>query len=133
MEDVVSSVKRVTDIMAEITAASREQASGIEQVNQAITQMDGVTQQNAALVEAAATAADSLQKQARRVIEATSAFKLQTAAVSTGGIVEREARRVPNRAPNVARLRGKPGKAQSAAPRVRLAAGGGGESTWEQF
>ena len=47
----MSSVKRVTDIMAEISAASQEQSSGIEQVNQAVTQMDGVTQQNAALVE----------------------------------------------------------------------------------
>jgi len=60
MDEVVNSVKRVTDIMAEISAASVEQSSGIEQVNQAITQMDDVTQQNAALVEQAAAAAESL-------------------------------------------------------------------------
>jgi PAS domain S-box-containing protein len=64
MEEVVESVKRVTDIMAEITAASQEQSSGIEQVNQAVTQMDETTQQNAALVEQAAAAAESLQEQA---------------------------------------------------------------------
>ena len=57
MEDVVASVQRVTDIMAEISAASHEQSAGIEQVNQAIAQMDQVTQQNAALVEEAAAAA----------------------------------------------------------------------------
>ena len=60
MAEIVASVKRVTDIMAEITAASQEQSGGIEQVNQAITQMDQVTQQNAALVEEAAAAAESL-------------------------------------------------------------------------
>ncbi len=64
MEEIVGSVKRVTDIMGEISAASQEQTSGIEQINQAITQMDQVTQQNAALVEEASAAAQSLQEQA---------------------------------------------------------------------
>jgi hypothetical protein len=64
MDEIVGSVKRVTDIMGEITAASQEQTSGIEQINQAITQMDQVTQQNAALVEEASAAAQSLQEQA---------------------------------------------------------------------
>jgi len=64
MDEVVKSVKRVTDIMAEITAASVEQSSGIDQVNQAVTQMDQVTQQNAALVEEAAAAAESMEEQA---------------------------------------------------------------------
>jgi methyl-accepting chemotaxis protein len=59
IDQVVSSVKHVTDIIAEITAASQEQSAGIEQVNQAIIEMDGVTQQNAALVEEAAAAAQS--------------------------------------------------------------------------
>jgi aerotaxis receptor len=76
MDEVVSSVKRVTDIMAEITVASREQSGGIEQANQAIARMDQVTQQNGALVESAVTAAQSLQAQARRVTEATAAFNL---------------------------------------------------------
>ena len=76
MEDIVGSVKRVTDIMAEITAASQEQTQGIEQINQSITQMDQVTQQNAALVEEAAAAAQSLQEQAGGLLETVSAFRL---------------------------------------------------------
>ncbi|MGQ3058320.1 MAG: methyl-accepting chemotaxis protein [Nevskia sp.] len=64
MNEIVTSVKRVTDIMSEITAASEEQSSGIEQINQAITQMDEVTQQNAALVEEASAAARSMEQQA---------------------------------------------------------------------
>jgi methyl-accepting chemotaxis protein len=79
MEEIVDSVKRVTDIMAEITAASQEQSSGIEQVNQAITQMDQVTQQNAALVEEAAAAAASLQEQASNLSQVVSVFKLDGA------------------------------------------------------
>ena len=76
MDEIVGSVKRVTDIMAEIEAASREQTSGIEQINQAITQMDQVTQQNAALVEEAAAAASSLQEQAASLSQVVSVFKL---------------------------------------------------------
>jgi len=76
MDEVVSSVARVTDIMAEITAASQEQSAGIEQVNQAIAQMDQVTQQNAALVEEAAAAAESMQDQAAQLSVVVSTFKL---------------------------------------------------------
>ncbi len=76
MEEVVNSVKRVTDIMAEITAASQEQSSGIEQVNQAVGQMDQVTQQNAALVEEAAAAAESLQDQASNLAKIVSVFRI---------------------------------------------------------
>ena len=76
MDDVVSSVQRVTDVMAEISAASNEQTAGIEQVNQAIAQMDQVTQQNAALVEQSAAAAESLQDQAARLAKQVSAFKV---------------------------------------------------------
>jgi len=76
MGEIVTSVKRVTDIMSEIAAASQEQSAGIEQVNQAITQMDDVTQQNAALVEQAAAAAESLQEQASSLAQAVSVFKL---------------------------------------------------------
>ena len=79
MEEVVSSVKRVTDIMAEISAASIEQSSGIEQVNQAIAQMDDVTQQNAALVEEAAAAAESLEEQAQELSKMISTFRLSGA------------------------------------------------------
>lgn len=75
-QEIVTSIKRVTDIMAEISAASIEQSSGIEQVNTAITQMDDVTQQNAALVEQAAAAAESLEEQAQQMVQVVTRFKL---------------------------------------------------------
>ncbi|MEC6411366.1 methyl-accepting chemotaxis protein [Achromobacter xylosoxidans] len=77
MQEVVASVKRVTDIMGEIAAASQEQASGIEQVNRAVSQMDEVTQQNAALVEEAAAAAGSMQDQAHALVRAVGVFRLR--------------------------------------------------------
>ena len=86
MDEVVASVRRVTDIMGEITAASVEQSAGIEQVNQAIAQMDEVTQQNAALVEEAAAAAHSLQDQAGSLAQVVGVFRLDgrhAAAVTT--------------------------------------------------
>lgn len=76
MEEIVASVKRVTDIMGEITSAGQEQETGIEQINQAISEMDTVTQQNAALVEEAAAAAASLQEQAAGLAQIVSIFKL---------------------------------------------------------
>lgn len=76
MSEIVTSVKRVTDIVSEISAASMEQSTGIDQVNMAITQMDEVTQQNAALVEEAAAAAESLEEQSVRLSDAVSMFKL---------------------------------------------------------
>jgi methyl-accepting chemotaxis protein len=76
MEEIVTAVKRVTDIISEISAASAEQSSGIEQVNQAITQMDEVTQQNAALVEESASAAESLEEEAQNLTNSVSIFKL---------------------------------------------------------
>jgi uncharacterized phage infection (PIP) family protein YhgE len=83
MDEVVASVKRVTDIMGEITAASHEQSEGIEQVNQAIAQMDQVTQQNAALVEEAAAAAESMQDQAAELANVVSVFKLGAGSAAT--------------------------------------------------
>jgi methyl-accepting chemotaxis protein len=82
MEQVVNSIRRVTDIMAEITSASQEQTGGIEQVNVAIGQMDEATQQNAALVEEAAAAAGALQEQASRLAEAVGVFKINGAAAA---------------------------------------------------
>jgi len=90
MQEVVSSIKRVNDIMGEITAASAEQSAGIEQVNQAITQMDTVTQQNAALVEEAAAAAESMQSQAKNLVQLVSVFQTgeaQTAVPSASKVV----------------------------------------------
>ncbi len=77
MNEVVDSVRHVTDIMAEIMAASQEQSTGIEQVNQAVMQMDQVTQQNAALVEEAAAAAESMKDQAANLAQVVSVFKLK--------------------------------------------------------
>jgi methyl-accepting chemotaxis protein len=79
MADVVASVRRVSDIVAEISAASAEQSIGIGQVNQAIVQMDGTTQQNAALVEEAAAAADSLHRQADLLVSLVGEFRLDDA------------------------------------------------------
>ncbi|MDH1525237.1 methyl-accepting chemotaxis protein [Achromobacter mucicolens] len=89
MQEIVASVKRVTDIMGEISAASEEQSSGIDQVNRAVSQMDEVTQQNAALVEEAAAAAGSLQEQAQRLAEAVAVFK-----INTGEVIEVPAHRL---------------------------------------
>ena len=127
MSEIVDSVKRVTDIMAEISAASQEQTTGIEQVSQAITQMDQVTQQNAALVEEASAAATSLQEQAQNLSIAVSAFKLEGAG---------SARVVPVRpiAPQ-AKVAARPTKRAAAMlPREapKLAAAGAG-ADWQEF
>ena len=92
MGDIVDAVKRVTDIMLEIAAASDEQSKGIEQVSQAITEMDNVTQQNASLVEEASAAAASLEEQAARLTQAVGAFRLQNVAPTR---VEKAAPKAP--------------------------------------
>lgn len=89
MEKIVDSIRRVTDLMEEITAASTEQSAGIEQINMAITQMDQVTQQNAALVEESAAAADSMQQQAGRLAQVVAMFKLPAAHAPTSRAASR--------------------------------------------
>ena len=76
MEEIVTAISRVTDIMGEISAASREQSQGVAQVGEAVTQMDQATQQNAALVEESAAAADALQRQARALVDSVAIFQL---------------------------------------------------------
>ena len=86
MDEIVQAVRRVTDIMGEISAASEEQSGGIEQVNRAVVQMDQVTQQNAALVEQAAAAAASLEDQTRQLQAVVNGWKVaggQTRSVAT--------------------------------------------------
>jgi methyl-accepting chemotaxis protein len=78
MTEVVSSIRRVTDLMGEISAASSEQSAGVSQVGEAVTQMDQVTQQNAALVEQMAAAASSLKSQAQELVGTVAVFKLNT-------------------------------------------------------
>ena len=80
LEEIVTSVKRVTDIIGEITAASQEQASGIDQVNKAIMSMDETTQQNAALVEETTSAAQSMKEQAKELVRQVNMFKLSDGA-----------------------------------------------------
>jgi len=76
MTEVVSSIRRVTDIMGEISAASSEQSRGVAQIGEAVTQMDQATQQNAALVEESAAAAESLRGQAQQLVSTVAVFKL---------------------------------------------------------
>ena len=103
MDEVVTSVKRVADIMQDITAASAEQSAGIEQVNQAVLQMDQVTQQNAALVEEAAAAAESLQDQAHTLSELVGVFRLH--AQQQGAAVPAASNVTPLRRPAPAQQR----------------------------
>ena len=128
MQEIVSSVQRVTDIMGEITAASVEQSAGIDQVNDAITTMDEVTQQNAALVEEAAAAAESLVDQAESLIEVVSAFKL------TGGSVtnNRRALNSPMRSSSAASSRIAVSK-PAPAPVKAVAKTGTDDNEWEEF
>ena len=83
MDDIVASVQRVTDIMSEISSAGDEQSAGIEQINQAVSDMDTVTQQNAALVEEAAAAAEALQQQAAQLERVVGVFKLDGVALAS--------------------------------------------------
>lgn len=105
MAEVTQAVARVTDIMEEIAAASIEQGRGIEQVNQAITQMDEVTQQNAALVEEAAAASHSLQEQGRQLMDAVAFFQMEGSAAASAApqarAIARGAQGVQKRAPAV--------------------------------
>jgi methyl-accepting chemotaxis protein len=134
MEEVVDSVKRVTDIMGEITAASQEQSAGIAQVNQAIIEMDSVTQQNAALVEEAASAAQSLQDQAADVANVVSVFQLdakQQAQAAHSAVHHQhvaEVKTLPVR-PKQQKLPAMPPKT---APK-KLAVVGSSSDEWEEF
>ncbi|MES2959464.1 MAG: methyl-accepting chemotaxis protein [Pseudomonadota bacterium] len=105
MAEIVSSIKRVTDIMGEISAASSEQSIGVAQVGEAITQMDQATQQNAALVEESAAAAESLKAQAQQLVAAVAVFQLaqQADAPAASAMPSNGDRRGPNRAKNVTR------------------------------
>lgn len=137
MQEIVVAVKRVTDIMSEITAASIEQGSGIEQINQAIVQMDQVTQQNAALVEEGAAAAGQLESLAHELVAAVESFKITEEAAAQ--LSERLATRTAaakTHAPTVTRRRAARGNGQ----KVALAVNGNGrrapaddQEDWESF
>ena len=99
MADIVQSVQRVTDMIGEITAASTEQGAGVSQVNQAVGNLDQMTQQNAALVEESAAAAQSLREQAEQLAQMVSVFKVNAAAY---GVQAPVARAVAAPAPGMA-------------------------------
>ena len=128
MTEVVSSIKRVTDIMGEISAASHEQSAGVAQVGEAVTQMDQATQQNAALVEEMAAAASALKSQATELVQTVAVFKL-------GGESSYQRVSAVQAAPVQAPLRTVSAPALHAAPpklsqRVTPA---GGDQDWETF
>jgi methyl-accepting chemotaxis protein len=132
MEEIVGAVKRVTDIMAEITAAAQEQSSGIEQVNQAVMQMDQVTQQNAALVEEAAAAADSMQQQAQNLIRSVAVFKLaqRDMRAPAAQAPEKPAATVTALTP---RAKAEPVLEQSARKARKVANARAGDDQWQEF
>jgi len=140
MGEVVASVRRVTDIMAEISGAGDEQSAGIEQINQAVSEMDSVTQQNAALVEEAAAAAAAMQQQAEQLERVVSVFRVDTQSVARPAAPERSrlgtpasvtqlqprlAARAPQRTAVTQRARG----GGAAASRAAVAT----DESWEQF
>ena len=106
MGEIVGSVKRVTDIMAEISAASQEQSAGIEQVNTAVSQMDKITQQNAALVEEAAAAAKSMEEQTEAMTQMVSEFVLDAGHAPAAPA---KAKQAPAASRKPARPAGRPG------------------------
>jgi methyl-accepting chemotaxis protein len=121
MTAVVDSVRRVTDVISEISAASAEQTSGIEQINQAIIQMDTVTQQNAALVEQAAAAAEALQDQAGNLASVVSTFNTGVAHdASVVALNPRHSGKPPVKQPRPA-------------PKRLASAGGAARDEWETF
>ena len=132
MEEVVASVKRVTSIMSEIMQAGQEQTAGIEQINNAVTQMDDVTQQNAALVEEAAAAAQAMQEQVNSLNDVVSTFRL------AGGIVHaqqtsvkpfaRSTKAAPQLAAPLKPARPQGGPSMKSAPKPTPAT-----NEWEQF
>jgi methyl-accepting chemotaxis protein len=125
MTQIVSSIKGVAKIMADISGASREQSAGIEQVSLAVSQMDEVTQQNAALVEEAAAAAESLEEQAQALAQAVSVFRLAggSASVSTSAQV------LPRAALRPATQGNGPRSAPKAAPKALASL----DDEWNEF
>ncbi|MBQ0130634.1 MAG: methyl-accepting chemotaxis protein, partial [Comamonas sp.] len=147
MSEVVTAIRRVTDIMGEISAASTEQSQGVAQVGEAVTQMDQTTQQNAALVEESAAAADSLRKQAQELVDAVAVFQLSSRVGSSAPVramsaVSHVPRHMPHEAPAKPAMRAIPAKAvatkvkkpESAAARPTASANTSNTAEdWESF
>jgi methyl-accepting chemotaxis protein len=123
MREIVTSIQRVTEIMADIQAANSEQSTGIEQINQAIVQMDQVTQQNAALVEESAAASEAMQEQARKLAELVSVFRVGQSAPALAA---------PSRPRPAPRVAAKP-VARLARPAATRAPVKESATVWEEF
>jgi methyl-accepting chemotaxis protein len=145
LDQIVTSVKKVSDIVAEIAAASREQSAGIEQVNQAVMQMDEMTQQNAALVEEATAASQSMAEQARHLTNlmqryksgdsfgsSAPAYQPSTAEQAPPGGIERRTAARPWAAKSKPPVRNS-SPAPEAAPAAPKAAASGGDAEWVEF
>ncbi len=131
MAEIGESIRRVNDISNEIAMATQEQIQGIEQVNQAVTEMDSVSQQNAALVEQAAAASESLQDQARVLVEVVSHFNLGNAMAGVAVPQKQVARRPAPVAAPARQLRAPaPAAAKPAAP---VTSSGNDNEDWEEF
>ncbi|HDS1233619.1 TPA: MCP four helix bundle domain-containing protein [Stenotrophomonas maltophilia] len=128
MGEIVASVQRVTDIMAEISAASQEQSAGIEQVNQTVVQMDETTQQNAALVEEATAAARAMEEQAVQLGEAVARFRLESQnEAPLPAVVVAAQRRTPAAAPAARPAPQRVARAAAAQPALAL------DGDWQEF
>ncbi|MFM0190151.1 methyl-accepting chemotaxis protein [Paraburkholderia nemoris] len=132
MTEVTQAVARVTDIMAEIAAASTEQSRGIEQVNLAITQMDNVTQQNAALVEEAAAASRSMEDQGEQLTDAVAFFQVKDSAAAVAVAAVPVRREAPRREVAAAAAPKRVARATAAAPVAALATATVDEG-WDKF
>lgn len=128
MQEIVTSVQRVSDIIGEISAASQEQSAGIEQVNEAIMKMDDVTQQNTALVEQAAAAAESMMEQADELMNAVSVFQLGDA---TGASKANE-RRLSHSPMRAAATKPIKSAAKPASPKLNVKSNSD-DGDWEEF
>ena len=132
MTEIVSSIRRVTDIMGEISAASNEQSLGVSQIGEAVTHMDQTTQQNAALVEEMAAAASSLKSQAQELVQTVAVFKLSRAdahprLASTATVRRPPAKSLPFKSAS------KPLRAPAPAKATPPASPAGGDADWETF
>ena len=133
MGEIVQSVKRVTDIIADIAAASAEQSAGIEQVNQAIASMDEGTQQNAALVEEASASARSLEQQAEQLVDTVAVFRVDAARLAEVDRPQAAVVELPAPRPRRAAAPPAPTRAASRARRPQPVMAGTEDNAWQEF
>ncbi|MDQ1093318.1 methyl-accepting chemotaxis protein [Xanthomonas sacchari] len=133
MQEIVTSVQRVTDIMGEIASASQEQSAGIEQVNQTVMQMDETTQQNAALVEEATAAARSMEDQAGQLSQAVALFRIDQQAVAAAHHAAAPPPALATATPKRPPAKSPAPKANARRPVAIAAAASGGGADWQEF